>query len=103
MLVAGSLWKNGNVQTSAPDQKTMLETFTKRFGEAKAWELINTYQDNWFTEADFITLKEEGVNCLRLPITYFEMANLDGTLKETAFDRLDWFIEEALNMESIHC
>ena len=23
------------------------------------------------------------------------MANLDGTLKETAFDRLDWFIEEA--------
>lgn len=81
--------------TSAPDQKTMLETFTKRFGEAKAWELINTYQDNWFTEADFITLKEEGVNCLRLPITYFEMANLDGTLKETAFDRLDWFIEEA--------
>ena len=81
--------------TSAPDQKTMLETFTKRFGEAKAWELINTYQDNWFTEADFITLKEEGVNCLRLPITYFEMANLDGTLKETAFDRLDWFIEKA--------
>ena len=45
--------------TSAPDQKTMLETFTKRFGKAKAWELINTYQDNWFTEADFITLKEE--------------------------------------------
>ena len=42
------------------------------------------------------------VNCLRLPITYFEMANLDGTLKETAFDRLDWFIEEAAKHGSIH-
>lgn len=81
--------------TSAPDQKTMLETFTKRFGEEKAWELINIYQDNWFDESDFKVLKDEGVNCLRLPITYFEMAYLDGTLKETAFERLDWFIEKA--------
>lgn len=81
--------------TTAPDQKTMLETFTERFGAEKAWELINIYQDNWFTAEDFKVLKEEGVNVIRLPITYFEMAELDGSLKETAFDRLDWFIEEA--------
>lgn len=81
--------------TSAPDQLTTLKTLTERFGEDKAWELINTYEDHWFTEEDFVVLKEEGVNCLRLPITYFEMANGDGSLKQTAFDRLDWFVEEA--------
>lgn len=81
--------------TTSPDQKTTLETFTERFGEDKAWELINTYQDNWITEEDIKVLKDEGVNCLRLPVTYFEMANLDGTLKETAFERLDWFVETA--------
>ena len=85
--------------TNAVDQITMIETLTERFGEEKAWELINAYQDSWFTEEDMIVLKEEGVNCLRLPITYFEMCNDDGSLKESAFDRLDWFVETAAKYE----
>src|SRR5690625_1704038 len=39
------------------------------------------------------------MNVLRLPFTYFEMLNDDGSLKSTAFDRLDWFIEEAEKRE----
>lgn len=87
--------ENWQCPTNSPDQKTTLKVLTERFGEDKAWELINTYQDHWFSEKDFDVLKDEGVNVLRLPITYFEMANEDGTLKDTAFDRLDWFIEQA--------
>src|SRR5690625_5926110 len=39
------------------------------------------------------------MNVLRLPFTYFEMLNDDGSLKSTAFDRLDWFIREAEKRE----
>lgn len=81
--------------TNAPDQKTMLATLTERFGEEKAWELISQFQDTWFTVADFDKLKEEGVNLIRLPLTYFEMANEDGTLKEYGKERLEWFLCEA--------
>ncbi|MBS4178722.1 chitobiase/beta-hexosaminidase C-terminal domain-containing protein [Lederbergia citrea] len=81
--------------TNAPDQKTSLETLTARFGEKTAWELINLYQDNYWVESDFDNIKEEGMNVVRLPFSYFEMLNDDGSLKPTAFDRLDWFIEEA--------
>lgn len=91
--------ENWQCPTNSPDQKTTLKVLTERFGEEKAWELINTYQDNWFTEDDFDTLKAEGVNVLRLPVTYFEMANEDGTLKGTAFERLDWFVKEASERE----
>ncbi|MFC5463952.1 chitobiase/beta-hexosaminidase C-terminal domain-containing protein [Lederbergia graminis] len=81
--------------TNSPDQITTIETLTDRFGEEKAWNLINLYQDKYWQESDFDNINEEGMNVLRLPFTYFEMMNNDGSLKETAFDRLDWFINEA--------
>ena len=59
--------ENWQCPVNSPDQKTTLAVLSERFGEEKAWELINIYQDNWFTEDDFVILKEEGVNCLRLP------------------------------------
>lgn len=83
----------------SPDFLTTIKTLTERFGEETAWELIHIYQDHYWTEADFDNLKKEGLNSVRLPITYFEMMNEDGSLKETAFDRMDWFIEEAAKRE----
>src|SRR5690625_213373 len=79
---------------NSPDQKTTIDTLTERFGTDKAWELINIYQDNYWQESDFDHVKKEGMNVLRLPFTHFEMLNDDGSLKSTAFDRLDWFIKE---------
>lgn len=87
--------ENWQCPVDAVDQKTTLEVFTRRFGEETAWELVNYYQDHWWTEEDFDLVKAEGMNILRLPMSYFEMMNGDGTLKETAFDRMDWFINEA--------
>ncbi|GMA08343.1 hypothetical protein GCM10025886_14940 [Tetragenococcus halophilus subsp. flandriensis] len=77
----------------------MLNTLTERFGEDLAWELVNQFQDHWFTEYDFDVLQEEGVNLLRLPITHFEMANEDGSLNDKGRERLEWFLSEAEKRE----
>lgn len=87
--------ENWQCPVDGVDLVRILETFTERFGEKVANELISLYQDHWWTEKDFDLAKAEGVNVLRLPITYFEMANTDGSLKEDAFKRLDWFVEQA--------
>ncbi|WP_144557857.1 glycoside hydrolase family 5 protein [Shouchella miscanthi] len=81
--------------TNAPDQKTAMDTLTSRFGEETAWELFNLFQDTYWQESDFDRIKAEGMNVIRLPFTYFEMLNDDGSLKATAFERMDWFINEA--------
>src|SRR5699024_2306285 len=67
--------------------------------EKKTWELIDQFQDSWFTEYDFDLLKDEGVNLLRLPITYFEMADENGHLTDKGRERLEWFLEEAEKRE----
>lgn len=87
--------ENWQCPVDAKDQLTTIRTFTERFGEQTAMELVNLYQNNWWTVKDFDLVKAEGINLLRLPVTYFEMLNADGTLKATAFERLDWFIKEA--------
>lgn len=87
--------ENWQCPVDGVDLVTILETFTERFGAKVANELISLYQDHWWTEKDFDLAKAEGVNVLRLPITYFEMANADGSLKKDAFKRLDWFIKQA--------
>ncbi|MEK8127279.1 cellulase family glycosylhydrolase [Paenibacillus filicis] len=81
--------------TNAPDQKTMINTLTSRFGQAKALELIKAYEDAWWTEQDFDNVKALGMNTIRLPFGHFEMLNEDGTLRPTAFDRMDWFVSES--------
>lgn len=78
--------------TNAKDQLTAQKAFEKRFGKETADALIGQYQDNWWSEADFDLVKAEGMNVLRLPVTYFEMLNDDGSLKDSAFDRMEWFI-----------
>lgn len=87
--------ENWQSPVDAKDLRTILETFTSRFGKDKAWELVNHLQNNWWTEKDFDLVKAEGINILRLPMSYFEMMNEDGSLKTTAFARMDWFIQEA--------
>jgi len=81
--------------TNAPDQRTIINTLTNRFGADRALGLLKAYEDSWWQEIDFDNVKELGMNTLRLPFGYFEMLNSDGTLKATAFDRMDWFVQEA--------
>lgn len=59
-------------------------------------ELWNVYYDNYITEEDFANVKNQGFNVIRLPMYYgnfLEGADDALTLREDAFDRLDWFLE----------
>ena len=79
-------------------------TLYSRFGKERAEELISAYQDSWITEEDFKTVKELGLNVIRVPFTYMnvyhhlsdegELLHPDEfTLREDPFERLDFALE----------
>ena len=79
-------------------------TLYSRFGKEKAEALISAYQDSWITEEDFKTVKELGLNVVRVPFTYMnvyyhlsdegELLHPDEfTLREDPFERLDFALE----------
>ena len=79
-------------------------TLYSRFGKEKAEALISAYQDSWITEGDFKTVKELGLNVVRVPFTYMnvyhhlsdegELLHPDEfTLREDPFERLDFALE----------
>ena len=79
-------------------------TLYSRFGKERAEALISAYQDSWITEEDFKTVKELGLNAVRVPFTYMnvyhhlsdegELLHPDEfTLREDPFERLDFALE----------
>jgi len=76
-------------------QKELEEKLVERFGQEKTDKLINTFQDNFFTEKDFDYIKELGFNSIRLPFWYGTFADAEGNWKKDAFKRVDWFVNEA--------
>ena len=87
------------------DHYSVFETLTERFGEEKAYELMNTYQDNWITEYDLDSIKEMGFNCVRVPFWFRNFYYDDNGRKildkdgNWDFSRLDWIIEECSKRE----
>lgn len=94
-------------------------TLYNRFGKDKAEELIDVYEDNWVTEQDFSAIKALGFNAVRIPFSYMNFMDplvydeatstwvvkdyADLTIKENAFDRIDWALEmcEKYNLYAI--
>lgn len=90
------LWMCPTKETkTVKDQKTIESTLIERFGEEKANELLNVYYDNFWTTTDFDNCQQMGLNCLRLPIWYYNIIDRNGEVREDAFDRIDWFVSEA--------
>lgn len=71
------------------------ETLTDRFSESEMRELVDIYQENYWTEADFDNCADLGINCIRLPFWYMNLVDFEGNYIDGGFDRIDWFIEEA--------
>lgn len=71
------------------------ETLTARFGEQNMRNLIDVYQDNYWTEADFDNCASLGINCIRLPFWYMNFVDFNGNYIDGCFDRIDWFLQEA--------
>lgn len=84
-----------NATTNVKAEEDIYRVLTERFGEEKMFELVNLYQDNYWTEADFDYCKEMGMNCIRLPFWWRNIADESGVLYDNAFERLDWFVQEA--------
>ncbi len=82
------------------DNYELIETLTDRFGSGKAYELLNTYYDNFITEYDFDLIKSMGFNCVRLPFWFRNFYYDDEGTKilddngEWDFSRLDWAVNE---------
>ncbi len=82
------------------DHYTVLEKLTERFGEEKAYELFNTYMDNWITEYDLDEIKKMGFNCVRVPFWFRNFYYDDNGRKildengEWDFSRLEWVVSE---------
>lgn len=81
------------------DQLSMRNTLIDRFGEETAYQLFDTYEDNFFTEADLDNIKAIGMNAIRLPFTYLNLLDTDMNMRSDAFKRLDWCINECAERE----
>jgi aryl-phospho-beta-D-glucosidase BglC (GH1 family) len=83
----------------------IFKVLTERFGGKTMYELVDLYQKNYFTEKDFDNLAEIGINCARLPFWDRNLTDEKGNFYgyspwardpyTKAFERIDWFIEEA--------
>ncbi|MGN1417898.1 MAG: glycoside hydrolase family 5 protein, partial [Acutalibacteraceae bacterium] len=89
----------------ATDHYDVFQILTERFGEEKAYELMNIYQDNWITEYDLDNIKSMGFNCVRVPFwfrNFYYDDNGRKILDENGnwdFSRLDWIVEECSKRE----
>lgn len=91
--------------TNVHAESDIYRTLTERFGEEKMMELVNLYQDHYFTENDFANCAVAGMNCIRLPFWYRNLVDENGEFYGydpsaedpygRAFQRLDWFVEKA--------
>ena len=77
------------------DETDLYAILTERFGADKKEELVNLYQDRYWTEADFDYCAELGMNCIRLPFWYKNLVDEEGQLRENWYERFDWFVEQA--------
>lgn len=89
----------------ASSHSDVLDILTERFGAEAAYELMDTYMDNWITEYDLDLIKEMGFNCVRVPFWYRNFYYDDKGTKiynekgEWDFSRLDWVVEECSKRE----
>ena len=89
----------------ATDHYSVLTTLEERFGREKAYELFNTYMDNWITEYDLDEIKSMGFNCVRVPFWFRNFYYDDKGTKildengEWDFSRLEWVVEECSERE----
>lgn len=81
--------------TNVSCQMEIWNVLTQRFGSEKAKTLVKTYEDNYWTESDFDKCAELGMNCLRLSVWYRNFVDENGNWYSDAFDRTDWFVEQA--------
>ncbi|EFM08495.1 glycoside hydrolase family 5 [Paenibacillus curdlanolyticus YK9] len=79
------------------DEWTVRGTLLSRFGAGTTDSIKSAYQDVWIQASDLDTIKNMGLNFIRVPIYWENMMNRDGTMKSDAysFAKLDWLVASA--------
>ncbi len=103
-LGAWMIWEDWLCPYDPVDQKldhyTVLTELERRFGREKAYDLFNTYMDNWITEYDLDQIKSLGFNAVRVPFWFRNFYYDDNGTKildengEWDFSRLEWVVNE---------
>ena len=78
-----------------PDDWSVRDKLTQRFGATTKDRLLATYQDAWLQDSDFDRIAALGMNVVRLPFWYLNLQEEDGTWRADAFDRMDWAVAHA--------
>ena len=83
------------------DQCTFEAALENRFGEDGKEKIFKAHRDSWITEKDWDVMESAGFNLIRIPFPYDLIEDDDNpkTLKEDAWDYLDWAIAEAKERE----
>lgn len=68
-------WMTGFLSVSgvSSDYRSLTATFINRFGEKDTKKLWAEYRANWWTDFDFKTCADLGMNVIRLPFTYMNV------------------------------
>lgn len=95
-------WMTGFVYGSTPsnDYLSLTQTFISRFGEDKTKELWAEYRANWWSDYDFKTIADMGMNVIRLPFTYMNIdfdaiSGYENAGENYDFTALDDFVNTA--------
>jgi aryl-phospho-beta-D-glucosidase BglC (GH1 family) len=93
---SGSWWSIGEVNVYLNnDDYSMYEMLQKRFGTTTVDSLLDGFQNNWITMADLDNIKNMGMNFIRVPISWHELLNDDGTWKSNPWTQLDALVNAA--------
>ena len=72
-------WMTPSVFAGAPDSVNDEYQLCRHLGPAEAERRLKAHWDSWITEADFVQMKNAGVNHVRIPIGYWAFDIREGT------------------------
>ncbi len=90
---APQTWPVAEINLEQADDYTVRGTLARRFGPAKADELLRVYQEHWITSLDLDELQRWGMNVVRVPINWLDFLTEAGEWKPRAWERLDWLLQ----------
>ena len=98
------MWMLSRAGDGLTDDHTFNQNLVDRFGEQRAWELMDLYRENWMRPRDFEIISSFGFNVVRVPFSYELVARHEGdelVLRDDPFRWLDRAVELA-EQQGIH-
>lgn len=76
------------------DEFTVHAALRRRFGDARARQLLNVYQDAYITERDLDFIQSLELNLVRVPIYWEQLMDTSGQIRPDAWCRTDWLVRQ---------